>query len=204
MNYPVTTPYGQVPGYPLNDGFHNGIDYGYPKGTAVVVNGVIIGLSGYTGDVDPPGPKGAHLHVGKYVNGVVQNPGVGNGFSFKSAVVYDTGTDPIDGNYVRITGDGALWNYLHLQDILVIKGEVLKGDSMTASQIEPDETMIRLMYQGMVKTTPNANDVAFGKKFPTMEALTRHILASPEHANFLASQAKIPTATQLQPGYYKV
>lgn len=128
MNYPVTTPFGWVAGYPLNQdaahpgqGFHNGIDYGYPMGTPVVVNGVTIGLSNNTG-----ASTGPHLHVGKYVGGSVQDPGVGNGFSFNSAVVFDTGSDATNGKYVRITGDGALWNYLHLGTILVTKGQVLK------------------------------------------------------------------------------
>ena len=123
--YPVTTPFGQVPGYPLNNGFHNGIDYGCPTGTSVLVNGFKIATSNNTGATTGP-----HLHVGKYVNGVVQDPGVGNGFKFTSAVVYDTGYDPTNGNYVRVMGDGALWNYLHLQTILVTKGQILKGDNM--------------------------------------------------------------------------
>jgi murein DD-endopeptidase MepM/ murein hydrolase activator NlpD len=49
--YTITTPFGWVYGYPLNQtdpinhpgqGFHNGIDYGCPTGTPVVVNGVAI------------------------------------------------------------------------------------------------------------------------------------------------------------------
>lgn len=120
MDYPVTTPFGQVAGYPLNNGFHNGIDYGYPMGTPVVINGVTIGISNNTGATTGP-----HLHVGKYIGGAVQDPGVGNGFSFNSAVVYDTGYDTTNGNFVRITGDGALWNYLHLESTMVTKGQVL-------------------------------------------------------------------------------
>lgn len=133
MSYPVTTPFGQVPGYPLNNGFHNGIDYGYPMGTPVIVNGVTIGLSNNTG-----ASTGPHLHVGRFVNGQVTDPGVGNGFQFNSAVVFDTGSDATNGNYVRITGDGALWNYLHLEKILVGKGQILKGGDMPA----PDPNQI--------------------------------------------------------------
>lgn len=125
QDYPVSTPYGYVPGYPLNNGFHSGIDYSCPDGTPVIVNGVSIGISNNTG-----ASTGAHCHVGKYVNGVVQDPGVGNGFSFDSAIVYDTGEDDVNGIYVRITGDGALWNYLHLEKVLVTKGQVLKEVAM--------------------------------------------------------------------------
>lgn len=145
MNYPITTPFGWVAGYPLNQdaahpgqGFHNGIDYGFPMGTPVVVNGVTIGLSNNTG-----ASTGPHLHVGKYVGGTVQNPGVGNGFSFSSAVVFDTGYDATNGNYVRITGDGALWNYLHMEKVLVSKGQVLKGED----DMIPDLAHLDMVFQ---------------------------------------------------------
>lgn len=150
MNYPVTTPYGQVPGYPLNNGFHTGIDYGYPMGTPVVVNGVTIGLSNNTGD-----STGPHLHVGKYVNGQVQDPGVGNGFSFDSAVVYDTGSDSVNGNYVRIMGDGALWNYLHLQTVLVSKGQLLKG----GDDMKPTREGVIVAYQVVLQETPTEEQI---------------------------------------------
>lgn len=125
-DYPVTTPYGQVPGYPLNGGFHNGIDYGAPSGTPVVVNGKTIGLVGATGYV-----TGAHLHVGRWVGGTVTNPGVGGGFSFNSAVVtqVDTVGNSNNGKFVRIQGDGASWVYLHLSQINVSVGQSLQGGS---------------------------------------------------------------------------
>lgn len=150
-SYPITTPYGKVPGYPLNNGFHNGIDYGYPMGTPVIVNGVTIGISGATGAAyDAQGSKGtpgaAHLHLGKFVNGAAQNPGVGNGFSFNSAKVYDTGSDPTNGNFVRITGDGALWNYLHLGSINVTKGQLLEGEDMARIQELEDLANNRQSY----------------------------------------------------------
>lgn len=131
QDYPITTPYGPVKDYPLNNGFHQGIDYGCPDGTAVIVNGVTIGLSNNTG-----ASTGSHCHVGKFVDGMVQNPGVGNGFSFDSAVVFDTGFDNTDGNYVRITGDGAVWNYLHLEKVLVTKGQVLKGELTMSPEVD--------------------------------------------------------------------
>lgn len=129
--YPVTQPYGYDPNYPLNNGYHRGIDYGYPLGTQVVVNGVVIGLSGATGAVTGP-----HLHVGKFINGNAQNPGVGNGFKFNSAVVLDTGYDSVNGNYVRLTADGAIWVYLHLSVIKVTRGQELRGgDEMITKDI---------------------------------------------------------------------
>lgn len=121
--YPITTPYGQVAGYPLNNGFHNGIDYGCPVGTPVVVNGVTIGLSGATGYVTGP-----HLHVGRWIGGTVTNP-VG-GFHFNNAVVTQISSDSVNGNYVRIQADGASWVYLHLSKQLVTVGQVLQGGNM--------------------------------------------------------------------------
>lgn len=133
QDYPVTTPYGQVPGYPLNDGFHRGIDYGCPTGTPVIVNGMTIGLSGNSGSANGQ-PIDPHCHVGKWVNGVVQNPGVGNGFTLPDATVFDTGYDDVNGNYVRISSDGVIWVYLHLSVINVSKGQIVQGESMTKQE----------------------------------------------------------------------
>lgn len=141
--FPITTPYGQVAGYPLNGGFHNGIDYGCPSGTPVVVNGVIIGLSGATGYATGP-----HLHVGKWVNGVVQNPGVGGGFKFNSAVVSEINSDATNGKYVRIQGDGASWVYLHMSDNSRVRvGQVLQGGDM-ADKI--DVNISRVLSHGIL------------------------------------------------------
>lgn len=123
--YPISTPYGYVPGYPLNNGFHQGIDYACPMGTPVVVNGVTIGLSGNTGYSDGP-----HCHVGKWLNGVVQNPYNG-GWKFKSAVVTEINEDVQNGKYVRVQGDGYSWVYLHLSNnTLVQVGHVLEEEPM--------------------------------------------------------------------------
>ena len=125
QEYPVTTPYGQVPGYPLHNGFHQGVDYGCPVGTPVIVNGITIGLSGNTGY-----SSGAHCHVGKWVNGVVQNP-LNGGFNFSIAKVTEVNEDPQNGKYVRVQGDGASWVYCHLSDNgLVQVGKELKGADM--------------------------------------------------------------------------
>ncbi len=122
--YPVTTPYGKVAGYPLNNGFHNGIDYGCPTGTPVVVNGVQIGLSGSTGY-----STGPHLHVGRWVNGLPTNPK--GGFTFKSAKVTEINQDKTNGKYVRVQADGASWVYLHLSKQTCKVGQTLKGASMS-------------------------------------------------------------------------
>lgn len=157
QDYPISTPFGAVKGYPLNPipdkpgyGFHNGIDYACPTGTPLVVNGVTIALTNNTG-----ASTGSHCHVGKYVNGQVQDPGVGNGFQFNSAVVYDTGQDATNGIYVRITGDGALWNYLHLEKVLVTKGQVLKGGNMPLTQGQQDR-----LIKGMLGRDPTAQELS--------------------------------------------
>jgi hypothetical protein len=130
--YPITTPYGQVAGYPLNNGFHNGIDYGCPSGTPIIVNGVEIGISGATGYVTGP-----HLHVGRWIGGTVTNPGVGNGFKFNSATVTEINQDPTNGKYVRVQGDGASWVYLHMSDNSKVKvGQTLQGETMSKASID--------------------------------------------------------------------
>lgn len=124
--YPITTPYGYVAGYPLNNGFHKGVDRAAPLGTPVIVNDVVIGLVGSTG-----ASTGNHLHIGRFVGGQVTNPGA-QGFSLKQpATVFSTGYDATNGNYVKVTdGDGVLWVYLHLQKFLVTKGQKLEGANM--------------------------------------------------------------------------
>lgn len=132
-DYPITEGFGCQPGYPLNQGqcpkgygFHNGIDYGCPNGTPIVVNGITIGLSGSTGYVTGP-----HLHIGRWVNGKVTNPGIGKGFTFKSAKVTEINEDAVNGKYVRVQADGASWIYLHMSNNTKVKvGQVLKGEEM--------------------------------------------------------------------------
>ena len=131
-DFPVTTPFGWVPGYPLNNGYHNGIDYGCPVGTTVIVNGVTIGLTGNTGS-----STGPHCHVGRWVGGKATDPGVGGGFTFQSAVVTEINEDNVNGKYVRVQGDGASWVYLHLSNNqLVSVGQELEGGEMAEPIID--------------------------------------------------------------------
>lgn len=134
QEYPVTELYGCQPGYPLNtnlcppgQGFHKGIDYGCPSGTPIVVNGTTIGISGATGTVSGP-----HCHIGKWIGGKFQDPGVGNGFSFTHAVVTEVSQDAVNGKYVALDADGARWVYLHMSDNSKVSvGQALQGELMS-------------------------------------------------------------------------
>lgn len=122
FDYPVTTQFGKVAGYPLNNGFHTGIDYGSPVGTPVVVNGVQIALSGNTG-----ASTGPHCHVGHWNGGIVLNPGVGGGKTVNGGKITEIGYDATNGNFVRVgDADGTSWVYLHLSKVTCTKGQVLK------------------------------------------------------------------------------
>lgn len=130
LGYKATTaPYGTAA-----RPYHRGIDYGCPIGTPVVVNGVTIGLSGATGFV-----TGAHLHVGRWVNGADTNPA--GGFNFDSAIVTEIHTDPNNenGKFVRVQADGASWVYLHLSEIKVTVGQELKGGDMSKDSLTREE-----------------------------------------------------------------
>lgn len=155
--FPITELYGCQPGYPLNSnmcppgqGFHKGIDYGCPVGTPIVVNRVTIGISGATGAVTGP-----HVHVGRWVNGQSTDPGVGNGWKFNSAVVTEIGSDPTNGNFVRVQGDGASWVYLHMSDNSKVKvDQVLQGGDM------PTEAEVRSVFQTYQMGTPTAKQIS--------------------------------------------
>lgn len=174
--YPITTPFGQVPGYELNNGFHRGEDRAMPTGTPIMVNGVTIGLSGNTG-----ASTGPHLHIGKWNGGTVLPPN-GGGFSFANAVVIDVGYDTTNGNYVKLQADGYQWVYLHESQVLAIKGQSLKGAPMAASQDIADETVIRLMYDvGLNRdVTPDELKARLAAN-QTVEQLMRDIWTSLEH-----------------------
>lgn len=152
-DYPITTPFGQVPGYPLNNGFHQGIDYGAPVGTSVTVNGVTIGLSGNTG-----ASTGPHCHVGKWLGAVVQDPTVGGGKIFKNTVVTEINEDSTNGKYVRVEGDGYSWVYLHMSDNSKVKvGQVLKGDSV--EQQTPTSTQVGEEFQAIMGRQPRQDEL---------------------------------------------
>lgn len=155
---PITTPYGQVPGYPLNNGFHNGIDYGAPTGTDVTVNGVIIAKSGNTGY-----STGPHCHVGHWRGGTVLDPGKLGGKTVSGAVVSQVAEDSINGKYVRVAdADGSSWVYLHLSQQLVTVGQKLEGGLMETLINEGDLPFIKTGIFGL-PVNPGDKDFLVGK-----------------------------------------
>lgn len=208
-DYPVTTPYGFVPGYPLHNGFHQGIDYGCPVGTPVVVNGVTIGLSGNTGYTFGP-----HLHLGKWVGGVVQNP-LSGGFQFNSAVVTEINEDSDNGKYVRIQGDGASWVYLHLSDNSKVKvGQTLQGANMGLNYDQVNK--ICYMATGLQADTADAFknnvglelDVVLANFMAYKETRDKQLRADsfePDQKRIKELEAQVgQPATELKPGVYQV
>lgn len=164
-------------------------------GTPVIVNGVTIGLSNNTGATTGP-----HLHVGKFVNGVVQDPGVGNGFQFDSAVIFDTGFDSSNGNYVRIAADGVLWNYLHLEKVLVSQGQELKGGNPPQEEEVLNEGDVINLYKSMLGRDPSQDEINIynGKDWKTV---VYAFLGSDEFKNRVARGG---SPTKLTPGLYQV
>lgn len=122
FDYPITETYGYHADYPLNNGFHNGVDYGCPIGTPIVINGVQIGVSGATGAV-----SGQHLHVGHIVGGSPGPISPQDGRNVSGARVTEINEDATNGKYVRLAdADGTNWVYLHMSNNHVLNvGDVL-------------------------------------------------------------------------------
>ena len=142
--YPITTKYGWVKGYPLHTdkydpavpliqrskypgkgyGFHTGVDRAMPIGTLIIVNGTIIGRSGNTG-----ASTGAHLHIGRFILGISTDP-KDKGFSFGATYkmyVLATGYSSANGNYIRLRSAtyGHVYLYCHLSKITCKVGQRL-------------------------------------------------------------------------------
>lgn len=119
-SYPVKYPYGYSKAY--GNTFHTGVDRTVTDrrtDIVVTVNGRGIGIAGTTGL-----STGIHTHIGKWSGGNHSNPGNG-GATFKSAIVTQVGSDPRNGNFVRVRGDGFDWVYLHLSKITCKVGQKL-------------------------------------------------------------------------------
>lgn len=119
--YPVTFPYGSAaPPYSPSHR-HQGEDRAMPRGTPVIVNGTVLGLSGNTG-----ASTGPHLHIQKVSGGQVVSPN-GGGFNLSlPAVVFDTGWKIDIGNFVRVRdAKGTEWSYFHLSGISAKVGDKL-------------------------------------------------------------------------------
>lgn len=179
--YPITTPYGYVPGYPLNGGFHRGEDRAAPLGTPIPVNGITIGLVGSTG-----ASTGNHCHIGRFVNGTHTPPG-GQGATLSNPVVQGIGYDASNGNYVRVIDDkGVLWVYLHMSKVTATTGQKLQGGSevSTVGEVEFNNMYIA-MFGPMEVNPPTDND---RKRWIGAETNTaiRQMQADPRHGAWLA------------------
>ncbi len=155
--YPITTSYGCIRGYPLNPckpgyGLHRGQDRAMPIGTEVKVNGRSIGKSGNTG-----ASTGPHLHTGRFINGQHTNPG-GGGFNISGAVVRDTGYNATNGNYVRVNdADGSYWVFLHLSEILCKAGDKLEGSMSTIATKQIVDSLAHAYLDDSVDNNPGLN-----------------------------------------------
>lgn len=190
--YPITTDFGWIKGYPLNIdpttglGFHRGQDRFMPVGTPVFVNGVEIGLSGATGDVTGP-----HLHIGKFIGGSAVNPN-GQGFNLSSPFVYDTGFDSTDGNYIRLQDSaGVMWVYLHLSQTLVSKAQILEGVIAM-----PSEAEVKSVFQTYAVGTPSVKQIKDYTSSPWTRLLDDilHFVSDREKAELASLTAALSAA----------
>lgn len=194
QDYPVTFGYGATDGvyYGPNGSigpYHRGDDRAMPYGTPVVVNGVVIGLSG-----DGNGAYGPHLHVGEFIGGLDVNPH-GAGFTLDGARVHsilNDYSDPVNGKYVRIIDSaGEIWVYLHMSQLNVTPGQELKGGTMPPVSVQiPDALTIQLAYNIGLDRQPSDKEVASWND-KTVEQLMRTILESDEHKALQAGAGSV-------------
>lgn len=145
-DYDVTFPFGATDGvyYALTRQLssrpdlwigpgHRGDDRAMPMRTPVPVNGQSIGLSG-----DASGRYGPHLHIGKFVDGIADNP-FGQGFRLDNPRVLDVNLDPAkdpkNGKWIQLVdAQGIVWVYLHLEEIYVRPGDRIGGEMESVNQ----------------------------------------------------------------------
>lgn len=196
-DYPITTPFGYVSGYPLNNGYHKGEDRAMPVGTSVQVNGVQIGLSGNTG-----ASTGPHLHIGHWRGATVIHPG-GGGFTVSGATVLQTGNDSSNGNFVRVQDqDGTTWVYLHLSRIDVKQGQQLikpKEEEMA----KPSAAEVRSAFAQYHVPGPTEDQVAYYTA-RTWDGLLDDLLKYNHDARMQAEKQLASSGTELKPGKYLV
>lgn len=196
QDYPITTAYGKVAGYPLNNGFHKGEDRAMPTGTPVLVNGVQIGLSGTTG-----ASTGPHLHIGRFV-GAQDTPPSGGGFTVSNAKVLQTGSDASNGNFVRVAdADGSTWVYLHLSRIDVKPGQVLiKSKEEVVAKPSPAEVRSAAKTYGQVFT--EAQVAYYADR--SWEVLLNDLLPAVNDMRLAAEALANKEVAVLAPGIYRV
>lgn len=188
-DYPVTFPFRATtaPYTPTNP--HLGADRAMPIGTAVIVAGTRIGLSGMSGAATGP-----HTHQAKWKPGNL--PGglyvlKYNATYFDPADVLTTGgtvsqISTVDmsaaGRFVRWQKDGFTREVFHLSQVDVKVGDII-GDDMPELANQGDvENLVEVVYR--MKATPddikywmdaiNANQLDFKKLFFAMKDSQRY------------------------------
>lgn len=157
-DYPVYFQYGATSS-PYNEASpHRGEDRCNKLGVPILVSGVQIGLTGFTGKVEPANPAGAHLHVqewsGKYSN--TRKPQN----TFKPGLVTNVDLDGTQGDgsfgkFITIqNADG--WNdsYCHLSQIDVHVGQNI-GDNVAT---KADRDAVRYLWEGFLDRQPTEDE----------------------------------------------
>lgn len=129
QDFPINFPYGATSAPYSAAHPHRGDDRACPVGTAVIIGGQTIGLTGATGNV-----TGAHLHLQEWKDNYANTRKPQNSFQGGTVTNIDpTGTqgDGSFGKFITIqTSDG--WNdtYCHLSQINVKIGDVVGMDKV--------------------------------------------------------------------------
>lgn len=148
---PVTTPFGQVPGYPLNNGFHKGVDFSpVPDSTIYAAEAGVVTLTPNDGTLG----NSIHMYIGNHHHA----------YGHTSKYLVANGTRVAEGQPIAVMGATGAADGVHLHWALAIDGVLVNGlDYVTEGEDVADianEGDVKNIYFAVLHRDPSDKEVA--------------------------------------------